>query len=98
MFDFFIETGDVLKVEAKIAKIAKIDITTKSRTIDVGEMQTLEMVGYDQDGNMFSTLEGVKFEWTIANNNGVFELVSIKVYKYIYIIYGFYLYVFYRTR
>ena len=88
----------MLKVEAKIAKIAKIDITTKSRTIDVGEMQTLEMVGYDQDGNMFSTLEGVKFEWTIANNNGVFELVSIKVYKYIYIIYGFYLYVFYRTR
>ncbi len=76
---FFEETGDVLKVEAKIAEISKIEIITKSRTLDVGEMQSLEIVGYDKNGNMFSTLEGIKFEWAISKCDKVLDLISIKV-------------------
>lgn len=74
-----LETGDVLKVEAKIAEVAKIDIITKSRIIDVGDMQALEIVGYDKDGNMFSSLEGVKFEWAVSKCDHILDLVSIKV-------------------
>ena len=71
-----------MKVEAKIAEISKIEIITKSRTLDVGEMQSLEIVGYDKNGNMFSTLEGVKFEWAISKCDNVLDLVSIKVKIY----------------
>ena len=74
-----LETGDLLKVEAKIAEIAKIDIITKSRIIDVGDMQALEIVGYDNYGNMFSSLEGVKFEWAVSKCDHILDLVSIKV-------------------
>ena len=78
---FFLETGDVLKVEAKIAEIAKIEIITKSRILDVGDMQALEVVGYDKDGNMFSTLEGVKIEWAVSKCDHILELASIRVYQ-----------------
>lgn len=32
------DTGDVMRVESKIAKVQKIEILTKLRTIDVGDL------------------------------------------------------------
>ena len=53
---------------------------TKLRTIDVGDVEILEVLGYDKEGNVFSTLEGMRFEWSIqANETSNLELVSLKV-------------------
>lgn len=41
------DTGDVIRVESKIAKIRKIEILTKLRTVDVGDLSVLEIIGYD---------------------------------------------------
>ncbi len=38
MCEFLKETGDVLKVESKIGKLARIEILTTFRTIDVGDI------------------------------------------------------------
>lgn len=32
------DTGDIMRVESKIAKVNKIEILTKLRTIDVGDL------------------------------------------------------------
>lgn len=72
------ETYDVLKVESRIASIARIEILTKLRTIDVGDIQVLEVLGYDSEGNVFSSLEGMRFEWSIQQNDQILEFVSVK--------------------
>jgi hypothetical protein len=67
-------------VESRIAQVHKIEILTKLRTIDVGDIQVLEVLGYDLEGNVFSSLEGMRFEWNIQQNDQILEFVSIKVY------------------
>lgn len=59
------ETKKVLKCESKVARLSKIQIHTKMRTIDVGDYETLDILGYDSKGNTFTTLEGLRFNWTI---------------------------------
>lgn len=31
--------------------------------------QQLQVVGYDEEGNTFSSLEGIKFQWTIEQDS-----------------------------
>jgi hypothetical protein len=50
---------------------------TKFRRINVGDLEVLELLGYDEEGNVFSTLEGLRFEWTIGTSN--LEYVPLKV-------------------
>lgn len=69
----------MLKVESKISKIQKIEILTKLRTIDVGDIQVLEVLGYDPEGNVFSTLEGVRFHWKIEQSENILEFLTTKV-------------------
>jgi hypothetical protein len=59
------DTKDILKVESRIAQVSRIDILSKFRTIDVGDIQYFEIIGYDSEGNSFSSLQGMRFEWTI---------------------------------
>jgi hypothetical protein len=66
-----------VKCESKIAKIKRIEILTKFRRINVGDLEVLELLGYDEEGNVFSTLEGLRFEWSIAQPN--LEIVPLKV-------------------
>lgn len=74
-----LETGDKLKAEAKISFISKIEILTKSKIIEVGQIQLLEILGFDKDDNVFSTLEGVKFEWNLEKCENKLEIISLKV-------------------
>lgn len=73
-----IETGDVLKCEARVAVINRIEILTKLRTIDVGNFEELEILAYDSEGNSFSTLQGMKFEWSIDQKDSLSDFVSYK--------------------
>ena len=71
-------------MESKISKIHKIEILTKLRTIDVGDVQVLEVLGYDPEENVFSTLEGLKFNWKIEQNENILEFMPTKVKKFLY--------------
>ncbi|KAL4472934.1 hypothetical protein ABPG72_007811 [Tetrahymena utriculariae] len=75
------DTGDVMRVESKIAKVQKIEILTKLRTIDVGDLSVLEIIGYDKEGNSFSSLEGLRFEWSIQQEENIFEFITFKESK-----------------
>lgn len=75
------DTGDIMRVESKIAKVQKIEILTKLRTIDVGDLSVLEIIGYDKEGNSFSSLEGLRFEWSIQQDENIFEFITFKESK-----------------
>lgn len=75
----------MLKVESKISKIHKIEILTKMRTIDVGDIQVLEVLGYDPEGNCFSTLEGLHFTWKIEQSENILEFLSTKVKRFFFL-------------
>jgi len=49
------------------------------RRIDVGDIQVLEVLGYDPDENVFSTLEGLRFHWKIVQNDNILEFLPTKV-------------------
>ena len=70
----------MLRCESRVAQIHRIEILTKLRTIEVGDIEILEVIGYDEEGNSFSTLEGLRFEWTIRQEDSQnLELVTLKV-------------------
>ncbi|EGR28647.1 nucleoporin 210, putative, partial [Ichthyophthirius multifiliis] len=74
-------TEDVIKVESKIAKVHKIEILTKLRTVNVQDLSVLEIIGYDIEGNSFSSLEGLHFEWNIIQDEKIFEFITFKESK-----------------
>lgn len=61
-----VETDELLKCEARVRKIHRLEILTKFKTLDVGDFEQVELIGYDSEGNSFTTLEGLKFEWSVS--------------------------------
>ena len=60
-----LETEEILKCEAKVKPITRLQILTKFRTLDVGDHEQVELIAFDEENNSFTTLEGLKFEWSV---------------------------------
>ena len=60
-----LETEQILKCEAKVKPITRLQILTKFRTLDVGDHEQVELIAFDEENNSFTTLEGLKFEWSV---------------------------------
>ena len=73
-----IRTGKMLSCEAKVAQIHTIKILSSIRSIDVDDINSLQVQAFDIQGNVFSSLEGLKFDWEIIQNP---ELVNKVTYK-----------------
>lgn len=43
------DTNDRMRVEARVAKLFRIEIATKLKTIDVGALEELTLRGFDLD-------------------------------------------------
>jgi nuclear pore complex protein Nup210 len=63
-----IHSGRLLKCEVYVDHIVRLDIATTTRTMYKGDVEMLEVYGFDQEGNQFSSLQGLEFEWTIRPN------------------------------
>jgi nuclear pore complex protein Nup210 len=48
------------------------------RSIDVDDINMLEVQAFDAEGNVFSTIEGLKFQWRIENNPQSLRIIPIK--------------------
>lgn len=68
----------MLKCESRVADINRIEILTKLRVIDVDNYEVFELIAYDKSGNSFTTLEGVRFEWSIEQSSALGSFVSFK--------------------
>ena len=48
------------------------------RSIDVDDINILEVQAFDDEGNVFSTVEGLKFQWRIEDNPQSIRIIPIK--------------------
>ncbi|OII75638.1 hypothetical protein cand_030680 [Cryptosporidium andersoni] len=62
-------TGEILRSEVHVAKIESINISTSSKRIRLGFLEMLSAVGFDNEVNTFTSLQGVNIEWKINNEN-----------------------------
>ena len=58
-------TGSILRAQVKLGIIDRLKIQSKYRQIYVNDKKHLRVVAFDDDGNIFSGLEGLRFDWTI---------------------------------
>ena len=60
---FNLGSYQVLHAEIKVAKIEKLEIFSRFRQINRGDRQHLAVRAYDDEGNIFSSLSGLRFDW-----------------------------------
>lgn len=70
-----------LRCEVHVAPIASLTIDAPTKSIGVGAVETLSLRGFDQYGNVFSSLEHLWFKW-ISSNTGRGNIHPIKIPLY----------------
>ncbi|CAD8109175.1 unnamed protein product [Paramecium sonneborni] len=53
-------------VEVVVGEIHKLSIITKQKQLDLDTQEELHVQAYDDKGNTFTTLEGLKFDWRVG--------------------------------
>ena len=62
------DTGLLLRADVIVDKIHSLKIVTKTHELYLEETpEKFEVRAYDEHGNEFSTLKGLKFRWTIES-------------------------------
>jgi len=64
-----VQTNEIMKLDARIQRISTLEIFTTTRTINVGDTHIIRVQGFDDEGNAFSTLENLRFDWIIGNSD-----------------------------
>lgn len=54
----------------------RLDIFTRSKQFSVNSNHHLTVVGYDDDDNIFSSMDGFSFDWTITEGTDVVKKFS----------------------
>ena len=64
-------SGMILRADVIVDKIHSLRIVTKTHELYLEETpEKFEVRAYDEYGNEFSTLRGIKFRWTIESGGG----------------------------
>ena len=66
----------MLRCQVKVGKIQKIDIWTRYRQLSVNENEMIRVAAFDDEGNLFSSLEGLEFDWTITKGSDVIKKMT----------------------
>ena len=56
-----------MQAQVEMAKIARIEIFSRFRQLSRGDKQHLAVRAYDDEGNVFSTLDGFRFNWDVLS-------------------------------
>ncbi|CAK1586816.1 unnamed protein product [Parnassius mnemosyne] len=63
-----VNTGEILRGDVDVDIISSLKITSTTWKLFLEEApEAFEVVAYDDQGNKFSTLEGISFSWTVEN-------------------------------
>ncbi|KAJ7307312.1 hypothetical protein JRQ81_009319 [Phrynocephalus forsythii] len=81
-----IVTGHLLRCDVIVDLIDRVEIVSRAREIYVEDSPLeLSVRALDAEGNTFSSLQGMEFEWSIAKDNGLENLElsrKIRILKY----------------
>jgi hypothetical protein len=67
----------VLNIPVRIRRLHKIAIATKSRMMNIKEIQKIELFAHDADDNTFTSLEGLRFSWRLEQKSSIIENVPL---------------------
>ena len=70
------KTNEYFKCKIGFAEVSKISIEKNFDTINVGDIFELHVLAHDERGNIFSSLEGWKFNWKILNGHNNAQLIK----------------------
>ncbi|XP_059163994.1 nuclear pore membrane glycoprotein 210-like [Physella acuta] len=63
-------TGEILRTNVIVGEIVRLEIETTTRLLYLEDSpEELIARGYDSEGNIFSNLEGMSFEWNLISDN-----------------------------
>lgn len=69
-------SGQVLESQAKVGVVTKIEIQINYRHLYVNDKERLDIVGYDNEGNIFSGLDGFRFDWSIERGDSHLKFIQ----------------------
>lgn len=80
-------TKTTLRCDVIVDAIHSLSISTTTRELFMDETpESFEVVAYDDQGNLFSTLEGIEFDWTITsmgpNKDTILRYIPFKMSPY----------------
>lgn len=67
----------ILNIPVRIRRLNRILIVTKSRMMNLREIQKLELFAYDSDENTFTSIEGLRFSWQLEQSTNIIEPVPL---------------------
>ncbi|CAG9312231.1 NUP210 [Blepharisma stoltei] len=73
-----LNNGQILKCEVKVEKIVRLEILTTVKSFRVQDHQRLLAQAYDAEGNVFSSLEGLRFRWQIVSGSDAMGIPRLK--------------------
>ena len=68
----------VLSAQIKVAQIEKLEIFSRFRQMNRGDRQHLEVRAYDDEGNVFSSLDGLHFDWEVTAGAQKIRRIALK--------------------
>ena len=70
------KTNEYFKCKVGFGEVSKISIEKNFDTINVGDIFELHVLAHDERGNIFSSLEGWKFNWKILSGHNNAQLIK----------------------
>ena len=71
------KTNEYFKCKVGFGEISRISIEKNFDTINVGDIFELHVLAHDDRGNIFSSLEGWKFNWKIIKGHNNAQLIKL---------------------
>ncbi|KEP63242.1 UNVERIFIED_CONTAM: hypothetical protein HHA_297745 [Hammondia hammondi] len=66
-----------LRVQAVVAPIARLAFRTRDRRLAVGQLGDVGVLAFDEEGNIFTSLQGLVFVWKFEGERGVLQAEDI---------------------
>jgi nuclear pore complex protein Nup210 len=71
-------TGNILRADVFVNRINRIEITTTTRELLLGQSpELLDVIAFDDTGNLFSSLDGLVFDWELITVEGSIQASSV---------------------
>ena len=71
-------TGNILRADVFVNRINHIEITTTTGELLLGQSpELLDVIAFDDPGNLFSSLGGLVFDWELVTVSGSIEASSV---------------------
>ena len=65
------------RAQVLVAPIVRLSFSTRDKRLAIGQLADVSLLGFDEEGNVFSSLEGLPFEWEIIGEENILSIESV---------------------